>query len=87
MRDGTVEPLGSSGSAESTIETIAAAFSSSSADGVEQAAVFHAGVPELASALAGELGGVDFISGFSVAMQIHTGRGVVGAAWLPSRSR
>ena len=27
--------------------------------------------------------GVDFISGFSIAMQVHTGRGVVGAAGLP----
>ena len=29
------------------------------------------------------LGGVDFVCGFSIAMQVHTGRGVVGAAWLP----
>ncbi|MCU1494529.1 MAG: DegV protein [Acidimicrobiaceae bacterium] len=83
MRDGIVEPLGETEGAEQTLETIRSAFEASTKSGVERSTVFHAGAPELAERLESLLGGVDFVCGFSVAMQIHTGRGVVGAAWLP----
>lgn len=85
MRHGMVEPLESASTTEATLATIVEAYTSSTPGGVERSTVFHSGVPELAAELAAELGGVDFISGFSVAMQIHTGAGVLGAAWLPSR--
>jgi fatty acid-binding protein DegV len=86
MCDGTIEPLGEAADAESTLETIRAAFVASTPGGVERSTVFHAGAPELAHRLEELLGGVDFVSGFSAAMQIHTGAGVVGAAWLPARA-
>lgn len=83
MCDGNVEPLGEADDPEASLETICRAFRASTTAGVERSTVFHAGAPELAARLAEMLGGVDFVCGFSVAMQIHTGRGVVGAAWLP----
>jgi DegV family protein with EDD domain len=87
MRDGTVEPLGSTSSAEASLEMIRDAFVASTGAGTGAAActVFHAGAPVLARQLEQLLGNVDFVSGFSIAMQVHTGRGVVGAAWLPGR--
>jgi DegV family protein with EDD domain len=83
MRDGTVEPLGTATTAEETLETIRVAYRSSAPAGAERSAVFHANAPQLAERLSDLLGGVDFVSGFSVAMQVHTGGGVVGAAWIP----
>jgi DegV family protein with EDD domain len=84
MRDGTVEPLGTAATAEDTLETIRVAYLSSAPQGAERSAVFHANAPLLAKRLSELLGGVDFISGFSAAMQVHTGGGVVGAAWIPT---
>ena len=84
MRDGTVEPLGSAATAEEMLEAIRAAYLSSAPLGSARSAVFHANAPQLAERLSELLGGVDFISGFSVAMQVHTGGGVVGAAWIPA---
>lgn len=83
MRNGTIEPLGAVEGAEQTLETIRGAYRASTSYGVERSTVFHAGAPELARRLEAMLGGVDFVSGFSAAMQVHTGQGVVGAAWLP----
>ena len=83
MRDGVVEPLGGATTAEDALLTIRHAFDEHNPAGVERSTVFHAGASELARRLASLLGHVDFVSGFSVAMQVHTGRGVVGAAWLP----
>lgn len=83
MRAGTVEMLGGAADAAETLDTIHAAFCESVTHGIERATVFHAGAPELAAHLAKLIGGVDFVCGFSTAMQVHTGRGVVGAAWLP----
>jgi len=83
MSHGTIEPLGATGGAEESLETIRDAYRASTPHGVERATVFHAGAHELAARLGQMLGGVDFVSGFSAAMQVHTGRGVVGAAWLP----
>ena len=83
MRAGIVEPLGSTATAEQGLETIFATFRDSTPAGTESSTVFHAGAAELAARLEQLLGGVDFVSGFSIAMQVHTGLGVVGAAWLP----
>lgn len=83
MRDGVVEPLGGATTADEALLTMRRAFDEHSGSGVERSTVFHAGASELAARLAALLGHVDFVSGFSVAMQLHTGRGVVGAAWLP----
>ncbi|MGD0742013.1 MAG: DegV family protein [Acidimicrobiales bacterium] len=84
MRDGTVEPLGTAESAEQMLKTIHTAYRTSAPRGAERSAVFHANAPQLAEQLKELLGDVDFVSGFSIAMQVHTGGGVVGAAWIPS---
>ena len=84
MHDGTVEPLGTAATADEALEAIHAAYRTSTPRGAERAAVFHANAPQLAERLGEILGGVDFISGFSVAMQVHTGGGVLGAAWIPT---
>jgi fatty acid-binding protein DegV len=83
MRDGAVEALAASASPDETLELIVACFRARQSDSALRAAVFHADVPELADRLVAMLGDVVFVSGFSLAMQVHTGRGVVGAAWLP----
>ena len=82
MRAGTVEPLGDVAGPEEALRAICAAYKESGPLSGDRTAVFHAGVPELAERLKTLLGGVDFVTGFSVAMQVHTGRGVVGAAWV-----
>jgi DegV family protein with EDD domain len=84
MRDGVIESLAETTSTAGALEAIETAFREHATAGIERSTVFHAGASALATELATMLGGVDFISGFSIAMQIHTGPGVVGAAWLPS---
>lgn len=83
MRQGTVEPLGDVGGDGEALEQIAHAFRQGGGPGAEHSTVFHADSPESADELCRLLGEVDFVSGFSAAMQLHTGAGVVGAAWLP----
>jgi DegV family protein with EDD domain len=83
MRSGVVEPLASATTTELALETIHKEWSAATAHEPERSTVFHADCPELAERLRKMLGDVDFVSGFSVAMQVHTGRGVVGAAWIP----
>ena len=87
MANGTVEPLGATETPEESLEIIRESFDKSTPLGVARAAVFHAEAPRLARRLELALGGVDFVSGFSIAMQVHTGLGVVGAAWLPNIQR
>jgi DegV family protein with EDD domain len=82
MRDGVVEPLGTVGTADEALDMMHSTFLAGTPEGVERSTVFHASEPLLAELLSSMIGGVDFIGGFSVAMQIHTGSGVVGAAWL-----
>jgi len=83
MRKGAIEPLGPVGSADETLETIRRAYLEGTSEGVERSTVFHAGAAELAARLEAMIGPVDFVSGFSASMQVHTGQGVVGVAWLP----
>jgi DegV family protein with EDD domain len=85
MRDGVIDSLAETTSTAGALDAIKAAYFDRASGGVERSTVFHAGAPALAAELATMLGGVDFISGFSIAMQIHTGPGVVGAAWLPPK--
>jgi DegV family protein with EDD domain len=83
MRGGAVEPLDASATTEHALQTILKEWDAGTAGRPERATVFHADCAEVATRLSELLGEVDFVSGFSPAMQVHTGRGVVGAAWLP----
>ncbi len=84
MKNGEIQSLGEADSSEEALEAIADIFRETTrGKGAEQVAVFHAGTRSLADRLSEMCGGSDFISGFSIAMQVHTGPGVVGAAWLP----
>jgi len=85
MRNGTVEPLGDLAGDDEALGRIAEEFRRGGGEGAEHSTVFHADCPEVAERLCGLVGEVDFVSGFSAAMQLHTGPGVVGAAWLPAR--
>jgi DegV family protein with EDD domain len=82
MHDGVIEAVAETTSAAGALEAIRDLYDAQRSGGIERSTVFHAGAAALAEELASMLGGVDFISGFSIAMQIHTGPGVVGAAWL-----
>lgn len=86
LREGCVEPLDSVGSAAAALDAIHAAWSRGGGRDATSSVVFHADDPVLAARLEERLGGVSFVSGFSAAMGIHTGRGVVGAAWLAPRT-
>ena len=83
MRNGVVEPIGTAATSGEALSMMQKAFDESAPGGVERATVFHSQAPDLADQLVEMLSGVDFVSGFSVAMQLHTGGGVVGAAWIP----
>jgi DegV family protein with EDD domain len=85
MRDGIVEPIGTAPTSAAALALLQEAFKESARDGAERATVFHSQAPKLADELVELLGDIDFVTGFSVAMQIHTGGGVVGAAWIPRR--
>lgn len=85
MREGTVELLGEVEGEEAAFDAITTAFAEGGGPDCERSTVFHADSPEAAERLSGRLGEVEFVSGFSAAMQVHTGPGVIGAAWLPRR--
>lgn len=87
MRDGVIEPLGGANSATESLEMLRDAYLRSALHGVDSSTIFHADAPELAQELQTLIGDVDFVSGFSIAMQVYTGRGVVGIAWLPALER
>jgi len=82
MRGGTAERTGLPRSERGALERIAKAWRQGCGPDAVQPAVFHAGRPERAQELAAMLGGAAFVTEFSAAMAIHTGPGVVGAAWL-----
>lgn len=84
MRDGSIEPLGSANSTEESLDILCNAYSANVGAGIEASTIFHADAIELANQLQERLGEMDFVSGFSIAMQVYTGRGVVGVAWLPT---
>jgi DegV family protein with EDD domain len=82
MRGGAAERIGLPRSERSALDRIGKAWREVSGTGASPPAVFHAGRPERAQELAALLGGASFVTEFSAAMAIHTGPGVVGAAWL-----
>lgn len=84
MRRGVVEPLGTATTPDEALDIMRTAYRDSTVGGVERLTVFHSKAPALAEQLVTMVGGVDFVTGFSVAMQVHTGTGVVGAAWIPT---
>ncbi len=86
MRRGAVAPLARVTSTDAALHRIRQEWSTGGGPGATSCAVFHADCPELASQLGKQLTGVTVVAGFSAAMGINTGRGVVGAAWLPSAS-
>ena len=83
MRLGSVELLEEVESEQTAFEAIRGAFEAGGGQTASRSTVFHADSPEAAERLCGLIGEVDFVSGFSAAMQLHTGPGVVGVAWLP----
>lgn len=83
MRGGKVELLGEERTEEDAFAVIKAAYEAGGGKGALHSTVFHADTPQAAERLCELLGEVDFVSGFSAAMQLHTGPGVIGAAWLP----
>jgi DegV family protein with EDD domain len=87
MRDGTVQPLGDLPGEQEALARIAEEYRSGGGEAAVHSTVFHADCPDVAERLCRLLGDVDFVSGFSAAMQLHTGAGVVGAAWLPKEAR
>jgi DegV family protein with EDD domain len=87
MREGTVELLGEVSGEEEGFARIREEYVRGGGLGSQRSTVFHADSPEAAERLSDLLGEVDFVSGFSAAMQLHTGPGVIGAAWLPRPSR
>jgi DegV family protein with EDD domain len=87
MRDGVIEPLGGAESAEESLSILRDAYRNGSEEGVESNTIFHADARELANDLESLIGQVSFISGFSIAMQVYTGAGVVGIAWLPKKAQ
>ena len=84
FRDGEVDRVGVPRSLEASIDRIAREWASRGGPDASRGAVFHAAAPERAEALRARLGGSPLEVEFSPSMGIHTGPGVVGAAWLRS---
>jgi len=82
MKQGIIEPLSREPSLEAALARLEETWKLAGGPALRRAAVFHAGRPEAARRLQRSLENVEFVSGFSAAMAIHTGPGVVGAAWL-----
>jgi fatty acid kinase fatty acid binding subunit len=82
MRQGTAERVALPRSERAALARIAREWREGGGAEAEQLAVFHAGRPERADELAAMLGRPAWVTEFSAAMAIHTGPGVVGAAWL-----
>ncbi|MGH9101419.1 MAG: DegV family protein [Acidimicrobiales bacterium] len=83
MSQGTVESLGQVEGFEAALDWVAEEWRHAGGSALSETAVFHAAYAAAAASLRDRLGPVAFTSGFSAAMGVHTGPGVVGAAWLP----
>jgi fatty acid kinase fatty acid binding subunit len=83
MRQGIVERLGLPRNEEDALTRIVREWRAGGGQEASRSAIFHAGRPQRARALASRLGSDPFVTEFSAAMAIHTGPGVVGVAWLP----
>jgi len=82
MRQGTAERISLPRSEQAALTRVVREWRSGGGPQAGEAAVFHAGRPELAERLIEQLGVPATVAEFSAAMAIHTGPGVVGVAWL-----
>ena len=80
FREGAVTPLEIE--ALDPLDALRAAWLADGGPGATQSTVFHAAAEERAQRLQRLLGGRADIVGFSPAMAVHTGPGVLGVAWL-----
>lgn len=88
MRFGAVEPLASPRDTAAALARIQREWVAGSGPDADHTAIFHADCQDLAVRLERRLGPVDHVVELSAAMGIHTGRRVVGAAWLqPEKDR
>ena len=85
FEDGATERVALPRSGEAALSRIVKEWRAAGGEDAERTAVFHAARPDAADDLAQRLGGASFVTEFSAAMAIHTGPGVVGAAWLKRR--
>lgn len=81
LREGKVRRLGVPRSEEAALRRLHREWLAGGGRAV-RSAVFHAGRERQAAALGRLLGGASLVTEFSPSMGIHTGPGVVGAAWL-----
>jgi DegV family protein with EDD domain len=82
MRFGAVEPLASPRDTGAALGRIQREWVAGGGAAADHSAIFHADCHDLAERLEHLLGSVDHVVELSAAMGIHTGRRVVGAAWL-----
>jgi DegV family protein with EDD domain len=82
LADGELVPL--EPARDDPIEAIADAWAASGATAADPTTVFHADAPDAARRLARLLGPKTPTVPLTLAMAVHTGPGVVGAAWLRS---
>jgi DegV family protein with EDD domain len=82
MRFGAVQPLASPRDTGAALSRIRHEWAAGGGPVSDRSAIFHADCPDLAESLARRLDSVDHVVELSAAMGIHTGRRVVGTAWL-----
>ena len=82
MRFGAVQPLASPRHTGAALARIQREWTTGGGPVTDRSAIFHADCHDLARSLQRRLGHVDHVVELSAAMGIHTGRRVVGAAWL-----
>ena len=82
LRGGVVDRLGLPRSEEAALVRVARHWQAEGGPRTGRTVVFHAARLERAESLRRLLAGPSIVVEFSAAMAIHTGPGVVGAAWL-----
>lgn len=82
MRFGAVQPLASPRDTGAALARIRHEWTAGGGPTSDRSAIFHADCADLAESLEHRLGHVDHVVELSAAMGIHTGRRVVGVAWL-----
>ena len=82
MRFGAAQPLASPRDTGAALARIQREWATGGGPATDRSAIFHADCHDLAESLERHLGRVDHVVELSAAMGIHTGRRVVGVAWL-----
>lgn len=82
LKSGTVEPVAMAQTTDAALGRVRREWERGGGARAARTIMFHAGAPAEAATLAESIGSVELISEFSPAMSLHTGPGVVGAAWL-----